>query len=52
MAEKFLFWIDVTYTEFGIAKFLQEKISADFYVIYDVNHHLKKILFESKYCKF
>ena len=42
MAEKFLFWIDITYTEFGIAKFLQEKISADFYVIYDVNHHLKK----------
>jgi len=42
MAEKFLFWIDVSYTEFGIAKFLQEKISADFYVIYDVNHHLKK----------
>jgi hypothetical protein len=42
MTTKFLFWVDVTYTQFGIAKFLQEKISADFYVIYDLNHHLKK----------
>jgi hypothetical protein len=42
MAAKFLFWIDVSYTQFGIAKFLQEKISSDFYVIYDLNHHLKK----------
>ncbi len=42
MIGKFLFWIDANYTQFGIAKFLQEKISADFYVIYDLNHHLKK----------
>lgn len=42
MKNKILFWIDPTYTQFGIAKFLQEKILADFYVIYDLNHHLKK----------
>jgi hypothetical protein len=42
LTNKVLFWIDVHYIQFGIAKFLQEKIPADFYVIYDLNHNLKK----------
>ena len=52
MSKKFLFWIDPTYTQFGIAKFLQEKISADFYVIYDLNHHLKKSFLNQNIIKF
>jgi len=39
---KILFWVDVSLIQFGIAKTLQEKIDSDFYIIYDLNHHLKK----------
>ena len=42
MKDKILFWIDVSLVQFGIAKTLQEKIDSDFYVVYDLNHHLKK----------
>ena len=39
---KILFWVDVSLIQFGIAKTLQEKIDSDFYIIYDLNNHLKK----------
>ena len=42
MKDRILFWVDVSLIQFGIAKVLQEKIDSDFYVIYDLNHHLKK----------
>ena len=42
MTDKILFWIDVSLLQFGIAKSLQEKLDSDLYVIYDLNHHLKK----------
>ena len=42
MTDKILFWVDISLLQFGIAKILQEKINNDFYVIYDLNHHLKK----------
>ena len=43
MTGKFLFWIDALYTQFGIAKFLQEQLDSEFFAIYDLNHHLKPI---------
>ena len=42
MTDKILFWIDLSLLQFGIAKSLQEKLDGDLYVIYDLNHHLKK----------
>ena len=48
MQTKILFWIDVSLIQFGIAKTLQKKIDADFYVIYDLNHHLKKSFVQQK----
>jgi len=39
---KILFWIDISLLQFGVAKMLQEKLDDEFYVIYDLNHHLKK----------
>ena len=41
MSKKILFWIDVSLLQFGVAKMLQEKLDDEFYVIYDLNHHLK-----------
>lgn len=52
MKNKILFWIDPLYTQFGIAKFLQEKIDADFYVIYEMNHHIKKQFIDQKLINF
>jgi len=49
---KILFWIDVSLIQFGIAKKLQKKIDADFYVIYDLNHHLKKSFIQQKMINF
>jgi len=42
LKDKILFWIDMSLLQFAIAKTLQEKIDSDLYVIYDLNHHLKK----------
>ena len=42
MPDKILVWIDPGFLQFGIAKFLQKKIEADFYAIVDLNHHLEK----------
>ena len=42
MKDKILFWIDAGLMHFGVAKTLQEQINADFFVIYDLNNHLKK----------
>ncbi|MDC1136657.1 hypothetical protein OAS76_02625 [Nitrosopumilus sp.] len=42
MKNKILFWVDVSLLQFGIAKTLKEKTDANLYVIYDLNHHLKK----------
>ena len=42
MPDKILVWIDPDFLQFGIAKFLQKKIEADFYAIVDLNHHLEK----------
>ena len=52
MKHKILFLIDTIYTQFGIAKFLQEKIDADFDVIYEVNHHIKKQFVDQKFVNF
>ena len=42
MPDKILVWIDPDFLQFGITKFLQKKIEADFYAIVDLNHHLEK----------
>ena len=42
MKDKILFWLDAELKQFTIAKILQEKHNADFFAIYDLNHHLKK----------
>jgi len=52
MKPKILFWIDTNYTQFGISKFLQEKIDANFYVIYDFQHHIKKIFLDQSIVDF
>ncbi len=52
MKDKILFWVDVSLIQFGIAKTLQEKIDSDFYVIYDLNHHLKKSFLEQNIVNF
>jgi len=39
---KILFWLDVDYIHFGIAKYLQEEENYELYAIFDFNHHLKK----------
>ena len=52
MKKKILFWVDSSIIQFGIAKLLQEKLDADFYVIYDFNHHLKKSFTEQKIINF
>jgi hypothetical protein len=49
---KILFWIDVSLIQFGIAKMLQKKIDGDFYVIYDLSHHLKKSFMQQKIINF
>ena len=41
MTDKILFWIDLSITQFGIAKYLKKKYDYDFYAIYDVNPKLK-----------
>jgi hypothetical protein len=52
LKNKILFWVDPVYTQFGIAKFLQEKLDADFDFIYEVNHHIKKQFINQKYVNF
>ena len=52
MKDKILFWVDVSLIQFGIAKTLQEKIDSNFYVIYDLNHHLKKSFLEQNIVDF
>ena len=49
---KILFWVDVSLIQFGIAKTLQEKIDSDFYIIYDLNHHLKKSFMQQNLVNF
>ena len=39
---KILFWLDVNFIHFGIAKYLQEKIDCELYAIFDLNPNLKK----------
>ena len=52
MKDKILFWIDVSLLQFGIAKMLKEKTDANLYVIYDLNHHLKKSFINQNIIKF
>jgi len=49
---KILFWIDDGLIQFGIAKFLQEKIDNDFYAIYDTNHITKLFFKNQDFVKF
>ena len=49
---KILFWIDDGLIQFGIAKFLQEKIDDDFYAIYDTNHITKLFFKNQDFIKF
>ena len=52
MKDRILFWVDVSLIQFGVAKILQEKIDSDFYVIYDLNHHLKKSFMQQNLVNF
>jgi len=50
--EKILFWLDIGLTQFAIAKFLQEKLSSEFYAIIDCNEHLRKFFSSQQLVKF
>jgi len=52
LKNKILFWLDAGLKQFTIAKFLQEKYNADYYGIYDLNHHLKKSFENQKFVNF
>jgi hypothetical protein len=52
MTDKILFWIDAGLMHFGIAKFIQNKIDAKLFSIYDLNHHLKKSFKNQKLVNF
>ena len=52
MTDKILFWIDAGLMHFGIAKFIQNKIDAKLFSIYDLNHHLKKSFLNQNIIKF
>ena len=48
MKPKILFWIDPLFIQFAIAKFLDEKIDAEFFAIYDFPSPLLKQSFENQ----
>ncbi len=52
MKDKILFWIDIEFIYFGIAKFLYEKYDCDMYSIIDVNEKAKKFFEEQQMVKF
>ena len=52
MTVKVLLWADAGLTEFIISKYLNEKLEADIYAIYDVNHHLKQSFTSQKIVNF
>ena len=52
MEKKILFWIDAGLMHFGIAKFIQNKIYAKLFAVYDLNHHLKKSFENQKVVNF
>jgi hypothetical protein len=52
MKDKILCWIDVSILQFGIAKKIQKKLNTELYVIYDLNHHLKKSFMNQKIINF
>jgi hypothetical protein len=52
LEKKILFWLDAELKQFTIAKFLQEKYDADYYAIYDLNHHLRKSFENQKLVRF
>ena len=52
MKEKLLFWIDVSISQFCIAKFMQEKLDANFYAIYDLSHAQKNTFKEQNIIDF
>ena len=52
MKDKILVWSDAELKQFTIVKYLQEKYDADYFAIYDLNHHLKKSFENQKHVNF
>ena len=52
MKNKILIWLDSGLKQFAIAKFLQEKYDAEYFAIYDLNHHLRKSFENQKVVNF
>ena len=48
MSDKILVWVDLILIQFAISKFLQKIYDCELFAIYDFNHHIKKIIYESK----
>lgn len=52
MKDRILFWIDVDFIYFGIAKYMQEKYDFDSFAIIDVNGRAKKFFQDQKLVQF
>ncbi len=52
MKDRILFWIDMNFVYFGIAKFLKNKYDYDAFVIFDTSQSLKKSLSSQKLVDF
>ena len=52
MKDKILVWSDAELKQFTIVKYLQEKYDADYFAIYDLNHHLKRSFENQKHVNF
>ncbi|PBO85611.1 MAG: hypothetical protein COA77_03270 [Thaumarchaeota archaeon] len=52
MSEKIIFWLDSDITNFGIAKFLQEKYTCELFSIIDITNRTKKFFVNQQLVKF
>jgi len=52
MSSKIIFWIDRTITEFGIAKYLQDKVDHNLYAIYEITDKPKEFFEKQKFVSF
>ncbi len=52
MKNRVLVWIDPTFMQFAITKFLQKKYDADYFAVTDLNHHLQKSFMKQEIVNF
>ena len=49
MSSKVIFWIDRTFVEFGVAKYLQDVTEHEFFTIFDVTDKAKEFFQSQKF---